>query len=179
MSDKRKIHENAIKRKAIKLFGLGHSAVALAKELGVSAPTIRRWAENEGVAKGCMSPALITQNEDDFQIPLEADTSNPIVRILQKQELEKKTTAIANATSSPAEQYQTLVAARGIEMLRAAFNNPPVVKNMRDLKTLTEVVNGALGIGGKSGVGGRLAIDLNILTKPAAATTTVEAEIVN
>lgn len=176
MSDVR-IHPSALKRKALKLFGLGHSAAKIGKEIGVTGPTILRWAKEANIAKGSLEPQLI-KSEDDFELPLEGDTASPIVKLIKKQESERAITQTVSKTSTPAEQYQTLVAAKGIEMLQAAFKNPPIVKNLRDLKTLTEIVDGALGLGGKrGGVGGKLAIDLNILTKPQAGTV-IEATIV-
>ncbi len=178
MSDGRRIHDTVIKRKALKLFGLGHAADAIARELGVTGQTVRRWAKAAKIDKGMMAPALIT-TEDEFQIPMETDTSIPIVRMMEKQKTNELIDAVVERQQSPAEQYQALVAQKGIAMLQAAFNSAVAVKNVRDLKTLTEVIDNALGLTKTRGsVGGKLAIDLNILTKPQTGQI-VEATIVS
>ncbi len=176
MADAR-VHPVAVKRKALKLFGMGHSAESIGRELGIAGPTVLRWAKKAKIEKGVMIPAKLSEM-DDFVSTLEIDKTSPIVRIVEQHAQQKEVLDISRQTSTPAEQYQALVAGHGIKMLQNAFANPPVVKNMRDLKTLTEVVNDALGLNRK-GIGGRLAIDLHILTKPQQSQTIVEATVIS
>ncbi len=166
----------AVKRKAIKLYGIGHTAASISKEVGVSAATIRGWAKAAGVKR---SDHKETQkDEDKILLPMELDESLPIVKLVKQQEFRETERNVLGKTVSPAEQFQTLVAANGIRMLDAAFQSAPVVKNIRDLKTLTEIVSAALGLNNtKGGVGNRMSIDLNILTK-GKEVVSVDAEIV-
>jgi hypothetical protein len=171
-------HPKALKEKAVKLYGLGHSAASIAKSLGVSYPSVTKWAKEAGVEKGSAAPQFV-DSEDQFLTPLELDDTVPLNKVIANAEDRKDIVAVAKQASSPAEQYQTLVAANAIKLLQSAFENPPIVKNIRDLKTLTDIANAALGVGSKrgGGVGGKLAIDLRVLSGPKEGPT-VEAEIV-
>jgi predicted transcriptional regulator len=168
-----RVYPSAIKRKATKLLGQGHSAIHIAKELNVTAASVRRWAKEAGVSKGKLAEAPLLH---EFTLPMEQDERLPVVKALKEAERREEYRDQLATASSAAEQYRAMVVANGVKMLDAAFKSPPVVKNMRDLKTLTEVVNDALGLSGKkNGGSGRLAIDLNVLT---AKNVTVEAEII-
>lgn len=177
MADDNRVYPPAIKRKAIKLLGQGHSALQIARELAVTAASVRRWAKAAGVEKGKLSEQPIL-HEDQFVLPMEQDERLPVVKALKEAQRSEEFRDQLAATSTPAEQYRAMVVANGVKMLDAAFKAPPVVKNMRDLKTLTEIVGDALGLSGKKGSGGgRLAIDLNVLTSPKVGVT-VDAQII-
>lgn len=171
-------HPKAIRDKAVKLYALGHSAASIGKAMGISYATVTKWAKAAGVEKGSASPQIVT-DESQFLTPLELDQTVPLNKVVTAAEERKDIVAVAKQAASPTEQYQTLIAANAIKLLQSAFENPPLVKNIRDLKTLTEIANEALGIGGKKGggIGGKLAIDLRILSGPKTGPT-VEAEVV-
>lgn len=167
-----------IRKQAIKLFGEGHAATNIAKQLGVNANSVRIWARAAGVEKG----KLLEKQLADIGSEVEAETPagplsevttyhKPAAIALQRQKQEAVINQAIGAGSSAAEQFQTLVAAKGIKLLSEAFEAPPRPKNVRDLKTLSDMVGEALGISKKGGSGGRLAIDLTVLTKPNTTTT--------
>ena len=166
----------AVKRKALKLYGEGHSAVAVARELNVHPDSVRRWAKHAKVTRGKLADVLI-EKEELMASPLEADESLPSVRMLRDAERQGEFRGQLATTNTPSEQYRAMVIANGVRMLDAAFKAPPAVRNMRDLKTLTEIVGDALGVGGKRGSGGKIAIDLHVLT-PTKEIKTVDAEII-
>lgn len=169
-------HPPAIKRRAMKLYGEGHSSRAVAENCGVPQSTVQRWARKEGITRGIMIDAK-AEEMTEMLPPMEDDRLLPVIQVLAEQEKGAEIRKAQQRTSTPAEQYQTMVAAHGMKMLEKVFEAPPSVRNMRDLKTLTEIVSDALGVGGKRGVGGKLAIDLSVLTRPSGQVT-VEAEVV-
>lgn len=162
----------AVKRRALQLYGDGHPATSVAAQLNISADTVRRWAKENCVKRGKLINAKLERAMQEEK----ADESLVAGKLLADFERKGELHTQIAATSSPAEQYRALVVANGVKMLDAAFKAPPIVKNMRDLKTLTEIVNDALGVTGKKG-GGKLSIDLNILTAKRT-TETIEAEII-
>lgn len=166
-----------IRKQAIKLLGEGHAATHIAKQLGVNAQSVRVWARAAGIEKG----KLLEKQLADIGAEVEAETPSaplevtsyhkPAALALQRQKQDAIIRQQVDAASSAAEQFQTLVAAKGIKLLSEAFDAPPRPKNVRDLKTLAEMVSDALGISKKGGSGGRLAIDLTVLTKPKDSVT--------
>lgn len=167
----------SVKRKALKLYASGHSAVAVARELNVHADSVRRWAKHAKVTRGKLVDVWAEKEELEAPVSIEHDESLPAVKMLRDAERQEEYRGRLAATNTPAEQYRAMVIANGVKMLDAAFKAPPQVRNIRDLKTLTEIVGDALGVGGKRGSGGKIAIDLHVLT-PTREIKTIDAEIV-
>lgn len=157
-----------VRRQAIKLFGLGYDAAHIARQLGVHGQTIRNWVRKAGMEKGALLKGeLPDENEDITPITIELPKQEPLVREIVRRRENAAIQQAVDVAASPVEQFQTLVAAKGIKILSEAFENPPRPKNVRDMKVLADMVGEALGISKKGGSGGKLAIDLTVLTKPA------------
>jgi hypothetical protein len=159
-----------IRRQALKLFGQGYAATNIAKQLGVNAQSIRIWAREAGIEKGSIAEKEIIDLSDTNTAAIEINLPNaknlPLISAVNRQREKQQLQQAIDAAPSPAEQFQTLVASKGIKLLSEAFEAPPRPKNIRDLKTLSDMVGEALGISKKGGTGNRLAIDLTVLTKP-------------
>lgn len=166
----------AVRRKALQLYGEGHSAVSVAKQLNIHPDSVRRWAKAAHITRGKLIDIAHEKGELS-SLPIEDDESLPAVKLLRDAERQEEFRDQLATTNSPSEQYRAMVIANGVKMLDSAFKAPPQVRNMRDLKTLTEIVNDALGIGGKKGGGGKLAIDLHVLASPKTINT-IDAEII-
>jgi hypothetical protein len=160
-----------IRKQAIKLFGEGYAATTVAKQLGVTAQSVRVWARAAGVEKGKLLEKQLREAGEELDTPAPAPMfvspeQRPLIKALVQQQQNEAIQQAVDTGSSAIEQFQMLVAAKGIKLLSEAFEAPPRPKNVRDLKTLSDMVGDALGISRKGGAGGRLAIDLTVLTKP-------------
>lgn len=173
-------HPTAVKKKALKLWRDGHKTASIARAVGVSAPTITRWArEAKAVRKGKLEELV---DDTDFVLPIETDESIPLVKI---QESEKRDHALATAVqtaATPADQYNAFIAAKGTEILQQALNSGILIpKTFSDVQKLDGMVRDSLGLNNKkggAGIGGRISIDLKVL-QAVPARGTVEAEIVD
>jgi transposase-like protein len=155
-----------MRKRAVELWGLGHNASDIARQLGCHAQSIRKWTRESGVSKGSLATSMMPSEEEQV-IEIASAENLPLVREVNRQRGNAMIKQTIDAASTPAEQFQALVAAKGIRLLSEAFEAPPRPKNVRDLKTLAEMVSDALGISKKGGSGGKLAIDLTVLTKPS------------
>lgn len=171
---------NKVRKQAIKLFGLGYPAAHIGKQLGVHPQTIRKWVKAAGVEKGSLIEQQIPDSAFEKAETIEVNLPDnlPLVAALNRHKEREAIKQAVQAAPSAAEQFQTLVAAKGIKLLSDAFEAPPRPKNVRDLKTLAEMVSDALGISKKGGSGGKLAIDLTVLTKPSNQLT-IEADVID
>jgi len=71
---------------------------------------------------------------------------------------------IAEAQSSPAEKYQSYIAAAGIKLLRDSVKNLRGPKTVRELSELDQLIRRNLGLSAKNaGGGGKVQIDISLL----------------
>lgn len=170
----------ALQRKLVRLYGEGHSAAALGKEHGISKNTIVYWARRDGVKSGQFvgshldSEALYALDGEITGL----DEQSPTGIFVRRREEDAAGTALAlREAATPADAYRSKLAQHGLRILDSALAAPPPCRTMADLKRLTEILNDAFGIGGRNnGPGGKLAIDLTLLTKPVSVT--IDAEII-
>ena len=71
---------------------------------------------------------------------------------------------VAESQSSPAEKYQSYIAAAGIKLLRDSVKNLRGPKTVRELSELDQLIRRNLGLNAKNaGGGGKVQIDISIL----------------
>lgn len=165
----------AIRDRAMEMFANGHAIPDIARAIGVDPSTVRRWSYASGVTFGqaLSLPQIEEQKEDPFAVLGESPTQ----RLLSA---EGVTAAIQEAIDKPgdaAAKYQAAMVGLGLRMLKEVAAVPPQVRTIKDLSILNDVMRKSLGLTDRVG-GGKLAINLNVLTK-SARSETVEAEVVN
>jgi len=167
-------------QRALQLYKQDYKLNTIADELGISTSTLRRWLRKAGYGPKKDSYSSNPDNE-------EAESTDPIQEVLDD-DLNKKTkeainiakrdarTAeeksileISEAQTSPAEKYQTYVAAAGMRLLRDSMSNLRSPKTIRELDQLDQIIRRNLGLNDKRGGGsGKMQIDISILNNARA-----------
>lgn len=172
--------ENPLLQKALELYARDYKIMAIARELGVHAGTVRRWFKKIGLPPrrraGTPLPKQVqdlVQYVDDIDEDAEALKENldnytgDAIR-LAKQEAraleDEQMMEIAESQSSPADKYQHYIAAAGIKLLRDSMKNLKGPKSVRELSELDQLIRRNLGLNSKSGGGAsNMRIDISIL----------------
>jgi hypothetical protein len=154
--------------------------MAIARELGVHAGTVRRWFKRIGLPPrrraGTPLPKQVQdlvqyvddtdEDSEDLKDNLDNYTGDAIR--LAKQEArtveDEQMMEIAESQSSPADKYQHYIAAAGIKLLRDSMKNLKGPKSVRELSELDQLIRRNLGLNSKSGGGASsMRIDISIL----------------
>lgn len=187
---KGRIQPEAVRKRALVLYAQGHSTPEIGKAIGVNPSTVRRWCRAAGVGYGsALSDAPAPKNPDEILNPVaEKDETSELLDGLMEQSPAQRlmnadqiVAAIGEALEKPgnaAARYQAVMSALGLNILKTTAMMPPAVKTMRDLATLNEIIRSNLGLNNRSGGGGSLAINLNVLTRAGTAGVTVDAETI-
>jgi hypothetical protein len=172
--------DNPLLQRALELYAKDYKIMAIARELGVHAGTVRRWFKRIGIPpKRRAGTPLPKQVQDLVQYVDDTDAdaedlkdnldnyTGDAIR-LAKQEArtveDEQMMEIAEAQSSPADKYQHYIAAAGIKLLRDSMKNLKGPKSVRELSELDQLIRRNLGLNSKSGGGAsNMRIDISIL----------------
>lgn len=175
----------AVRARALELLAKGHSCPKIARVLNIDPTTVRRWSYQAGVRQGQDLSGPVSSPEELYSQSVPQPEAPDPFAVLENttgerlMNAEDVTAAIQAAIEKPgdaAAKYQAAMVGLGLRMLKDVAHFPPQVKSVKDLSILNDVMRKSLGLNDK--VGGRLAINLNVLTK-ASKGQTVEAQIVN
>jgi hypothetical protein len=172
--------DNPLLQRALELYAKDYKIMAIARELGVHAGTVRRWFKRIGLPPkrraGTPLPKQVRDlvqyvddtdaDAEDLKDNLDNYTGDAIR--LAKQEArtveDEQMMEIAEAQSSPADKYQHYIAAAGIKLLRDSMKNLKGPKSVRELSELDQLIRRNLGLNSKSGGGAsNMRIDISIL----------------
>lgn len=163
------------------MYNQDYKLVRIAEELGIHSSTLRRWLRKEGIEPKNDSYGSNPKKDGEEEDPdplktaleenLEAKTDEVIkvakheARLAEDQSLLE----IAEAQSSPAEKYQSYIAAAGIKLLRDSMKNLKGPKSVRELSELDQLIRRNMGLNAKTAGGsGKLQIDISILNNARA-----------
>lgn len=172
--------DNPLLQRALELYAKDYKIMAIARELGVHAGTVRRWFKRIGLPPrrraGTPLPKQVQdlvqyvddtdEDAEDLKDNLDNYTGDAIR--LAKQEArtveDEQMMEIAESQSSPADKYQHYIAAAGIKLLRDSMKNLKGPKSVRELSELDQLIRRNLGLNSKSGGGASsMRIDISIL----------------
>jgi hypothetical protein len=172
--------DNPLLQRALELYAKDYKIMAIARELGVHAGTVRRWFKRIGLPPkrraGTPLPKQVRDlvqyvddtdaDAEDLKDNLDNYTGDAIR--LAKQEArtveDEQMMEIAEAQSSPADKYQHYIAAAGIKLLRDSMKNLKGPKSVRELSELDQLIRRNLGLNSKNGGGAsNMRIDISIL----------------
>jgi transposase-like protein len=163
--------------KALRLHNEGWKHASIAREIGISTTTLRRWFRKAGV-----KPKRVGGAHDPNE-PVGPKVKDPVGDAIQRDLLNAATEAGALARGeaieaenaqidaasgkalTPADQYQSYIATKGIQKIRDGIGNIPPPRTIKELETLDGIVRRSLGLDNKNsgGSGGSLRVDINIL----------------
>tara|TARA_R100001440_G_scaffold868_1_gene2892 strand:- start:12224 stop:12850 length:627 start_codon:yes stop_codon:yes gene_type:complete len=169
-------------QRALQLYKKDYKLVNIADELGISAATLRRWLRRAGYGPKNDSYGSNPKSEQDkldaqdpLQTALEDDLEKKtkeainIAKRKARETEEKNILEIAESQTSPAEKYQSYVAASGMRLLRDYMDNLRGPKTIRELDQLDQIIRRNLGLNEKRGGGtGKMQIDISILNNARA-----------
>lgn len=167
-------------QRALQLYKQDYKLSNIADELGISTSTLRRWLRKAGYGPKNDSYSSNPDNEevestDPIQEALDDDLNKKTKEAINIAKREARTTEeknileISEAQTSPAEKYQTYVAAAGMRLLRDSMSNLRAPKTIRELDQLDQIIRRNLGLNDKRGGGaGKMQIDISILNNARA-----------
>ena len=187
-----RVQPTAVRDRAVTLYSQGHAIPDIARGIGVNPSTVRRWCRSAGAAHGSaladappptspaeiLNPAPSTENqfEPAGELLNGILEPTPVERLMTAEQI---MAAIGEALEKPgdaAARYQAVMVAMGLNILKTSAAMPPVVKSIKDLDTLNNMIRTNLGLNTRGSGSGGLAINLNVLTRAGTGTVTVEAE---
>tara|TARA_R100001443_G_scaffold117353_3_gene141657 strand:+ start:2927 stop:3532 length:606 start_codon:yes stop_codon:yes gene_type:complete len=162
--------------RAIQLYNDGYKVVSISRELNIHVSTVRRWLRSAGVMaktsrydknKKVEEDEALQKafEEEDIEVKNEAEEKleECIKTHDEKVQETKDIEELAEAQSSPAEQYQAYMAASGIQLLKQSLKNIKHARTIKDLDVLDQMIRRNLNIDKKTGVAGSMHIDISIL----------------
>tara|TARA_R100001460_G_scaffold101424_2_gene145441 strand:- start:953 stop:1540 length:588 start_codon:yes stop_codon:yes gene_type:complete len=163
-------------KKAIELYNEDYTLVNIAKELDINTSTLRRWLRAEGVEPKTNSHSANPKPDDidplqtalDENLDKKTHEAIKLAKLEARAEEEKAILEISEAKNSPAEKYQSYVAASAIKLLRDNLKNLRGPRTIRELSELDQLIRRNLNIDNKGGSGQGLQIDINILNNTKA-----------
>ena len=165
------------------MYNQDYKLVRIAEELGIHTSTLRRWLRKEGIEPKNDSYGSTPKKKEEDNTPdpdplktaldenLEDKTDEAISIAKHEARLaeDKSLMEIAESQSSPAEKYQSYIAAAGIKLLRDSMKNLRGPKSVRELSELDQLIRRNMGLNAKSGGGaGKMQIDISILNNARA-----------
>jgi transposase-like protein len=165
------------------MYNQDYKLVRIAEELGIHTSTLRRWLRKEGIEPKNDSYGSNPKKKEEDNTPdpdplktaldenLEDKTDEAISIAKHEARLaeDKSLMEIAESQSSPAEKYQSYIAAAGIKLLRDSMKNLRGPKSVRELSELDQLIRRNMGLNAKSGGGaGKMQIDISILNNARA-----------
>lgn len=179
-----KSKKSKLLKHALEMYEQQYKLVTIAKELGINVSTLRRWLRDEGAKpkkdSHSNNPPLkeieeVEENKDPLQSTLDDDLEGKTDEAIKEAKLEaridedKKLMEIAQSQSSPAEKYQSYVAASAIKLLRDSMKNLRGPRTVKELSELDQLIRRNLGLNARTAGGsGKLQIDISILNNAKA-----------
>lgn len=135
------------------LYNQGLTNKEIAAELGTHEGTVRKWFREAKLPSGVARKLCVQQNRKPAAVVAPAVTAE-LVELNPTQQV------------SPADQYQQYVASEGMRILQDALPSLRGPRTVKELGELDQIIRRNLGLNAKSGggSGGRLAIDISILS---------------
>ncbi len=164
-------------RRALELYNQDYKLVNIARELNIHPSTLRRWLREVGAKpkKNPHGPNPKPEDTDPLETALNAnlgEATDDAIKLAQhdaRNEEDQSMMELADAQTSPAEKYQSYIAAAGVKLLRDAIKNLRGPRSVRELSELDQLIRRNLGLNAKSGGGtGKVQIDISILNNTKA-----------
>ena len=162
----------ATKRKALKFYSEGISPSRIANDLKVNVATVHRWAKAAGIVYGSALP----EKPKPINEIIETGTDEEFIQA-QDESKQRAENAVL-AANSAAEAYNNYMAETLSRSIRQATDCMPVIRNWADMERANKIMRQALGLdsgNSKSGMGGKISIDLNVIAlKPTVSQTVID-----
>lgn len=158
------------------LYNEGKTNKEIGETVGVHEGTIRKWFREEGLPSGVARKLHVKALRNERMLaesppptpPAEVTPPSEIVEFNPEQQV------------SPADRYQQFVAGEGMRIMQEALPTLQKPRNVKELGELDQIIRRNLGLNAKSagGAGGRLSIDISILSgkKPNPNKTIIDVE---
>jgi len=163
--------------RALELYNQDYKLVSISKELDIHTSTLRRWLRECGVEpkKNGHGPNPRPDDPDPLQTALDQELQNSTkeerklashdARLAEDQEILE----VSNSQASPADKYQSYIAAQSIKLLRDSVKNLRGPRTVKELSELDQLIRRNLGLNAKNGGGsGKVQIDISILNNTKA-----------
>lgn len=163
--------------RAIELYNQDYKLVSISKELDIHTSTLRRWLRERGVEpkKNVHGPNPKPDDPDPLNTALNEELQNSTreerklashdARLAENDEILQ----VADSQASPADKYQTYVAATSIKLLRDNVKNLRGPRTVKELSELDQLIRRNLGLNARNGGGaGKVQIDISILNNTKA-----------
>ena len=163
--------------RALELYNQDYKLVSISKELDIHTSTLRRWLRECGVEpkKNGHVPNPRPDDPDPLQTALDEDLKNSTREERQIESHDARLAEdesimeVADSQASPADKYQTYVAATSIKLLRDSVKNLRGPRTVKELSELDQLIRRNLGLNAKNGGGsGKVQIDISILNNTKA-----------
>tara|TARA_R100001509_G_scaffold165629_1_gene148319 strand:- start:4685 stop:5290 length:606 start_codon:yes stop_codon:yes gene_type:complete len=164
-------------QRALELYNQDYKLNAISRELGIHSSTLRRWFRKEGIEAKTNPHGSNPREEDPDPLQtavdnnLEDATAEAIKLAAHDARLaeDKAMMEIAESQSSPAEKYQSYVAAASIKILRDSIKNLRGPRTVKELSELDQLIRRNLGLNSRTGGGqSKMQIDISILNDTKA-----------
>ena len=170
---------------ALEMYEQQYKLVTIAKELGINVSTLRRWLRDAGAQPKKdphgSNPSLKEDEpeEEESTDPLQktlddnlegkTDEAIRVAKMEARVEEDKNLMDVAQSQSSPADKYQSYIAAASIKLLRDSIKNLRGPRTVKELSELDQLIRRNLGLNAKTAGGsGKLQIDISILNNANA-----------
>ena len=179
-----KSKKSKLLKHALEMYEQQYKLVTIAKELGINVSTLRRWLRDAGAKPKkdphANNPSLEEEEEevedkDPLQATLDDNLEGKTDEAIREAKLEarieedKNLMDIAQSQSSPADKYQSYMAASAIKLLRDSIKNLRGPRTVKELSELDQLIRRNLGLNAKTAGGsGKLQIDISILNNAKA-----------
>jgi len=179
-----KSKKSKLLKHALEMYEQQYKLVTIAKELGINVSTLRRWLRDAGAKPKkdphANNPSLEeeeeeVENKDPLQATLDDNLEGKTDEAIREAKLEarieedKNLMDIAQSQSSPADKYQSYMAASAIKLLRDSIKNLRGPRTVKELSELDQLIRRNLGLNAKTAGGsGKLQIDISILNNAKA-----------
>tara|TARA_R100001463_G_scaffold14655_2_gene38435 strand:- start:1805 stop:2344 length:540 start_codon:yes stop_codon:yes gene_type:complete len=158
------------------MYNEDYTLVNIAKELDINVSTLRRWLRGEGLEPKTNPHALNPKPEDpdplqtalDENLDKKTHEAIKLAKLDAREAEEKAILEISEAKNSPAEKYQSYVAATAMKILRDNVKNLRGPRTIRELSELDQLIRRNLNIDNRGGSAQGLQIDINILNNTKA-----------
>ncbi len=177
---KHQLQKDQLRQRAIDLHNQDIPQPRIMQELQISKSTLRRWLRELGVppkeSRYHTNTKLGEPKVDPVEEVLATNLTGVLsdsIRLEKTNERQAEDLAIlehAAAQTSPAEKYQSYIAAGAVKLMRDSLKLVKPAKNIRELDQLDQIIRRSFGLDARSGGGrGKISIDVSILTNSKAA----------
>ena len=163
--------------RAIELYNQDYKLTSISKELDIHPSTLRRWLRAEGIDPKTNPHGSNPRPEDadPLQTAVEKNLENATQETIKVAKHDARKTEdevmleIAEAQTTPADKYQSYVAAAGIKLLRDSMKNLRGPRTVKELSELDQLIRRNLGLNARTGGGSsKMQIDISILNDAKA-----------